>query len=336
MSTSVDFTVFKGSKGGKIVKSKTHRELKNDDVLVKVTHSGLCFTDIHYREQDMVLGHEGVGVVESVGPDCNDLKPGDRVGWGYVQDTCGTCNMCFQGEDMYCRKAILYGVGNLDIGSFASHAVVREPFLLRVPDEIDLLNAGPLFCGGATVFEALNRYGVKPTDRVGVIGIGGLGHLAIQFAAKMGCEVVVFSGTDSKKDEAVKLGATEFHATKGLTSLGDIEPINCLLATSSAQPDWQMYLDIMAPKGIVFPLTVDMGKFENFPAFPVNNKGLTVQGSAVGPRILYRNMLAFAARHGVKPVVQTFPMTEEGIKEAVKTLLEGKMRYRGVLVAQDA
>ncbi|KAL1673582.1 chaperonin 10-like protein [Schizophyllum commune] len=332
---SAEFTVYKGSKDGKVLKGKTQRVLKNDDVLVKITHSGLCYTDVHYRTTDMVLGHEGVGVVESVGPNCHDLKAGDRVGWGYVHDTCGSCRMCLRGEDMYCPKAVLYGVGNLDIGSFASHAVVREAFLHRVPDEIDLVDAGPLFCGGATVFEALNRYGVSSTDRVGVIGIGGLGHLAIQFAAKMGCEVVVFSSTESKKDEAIALGATEFHATKGLTSLSHVQPIDCLLATSSAQPDWKLYLDIMAPKGKVFPLTVEMGNYENFPAFPVNAKGLTVQGSACGPRILYRQMLEFAARHGVKPVVQTYPMTEEGIEEAFKALQEGKMRYRGVLVAQD-
>ncbi|KAI5830385.1 GroES-like protein [Schizophyllum commune Tattone D] len=179
---SIDFTVFKGAEGGKIVKGTTHRDLRDDDVVVKITHSGLCYTDILFCERDIVLGHEGVGLVEQVGPSCTMFKPGDRVGWSYMQGTCGTCDLCFQGEDMYCEKAELYGFTNPDIGSFASHAVIREPFLLRVPDAIEPVHAGPLFCGGVTVFEALTRYGVKSTDRVGVIGIGGVGHLAIQFA----------------------------------------------------------------------------------------------------------------------------------------------------------
>ncbi|KAL1745406.1 chaperonin 10-like protein [Schizophyllum fasciatum] len=332
---SVAFTVFRGSQDGKVRQSKTHRDLSKDDVLVKITHSGLCYTDILYRTADMVLGHEGVGIVESLGPDCKDLKIGDRVGWGYVQDTCGFCDMCLQGEDMRCPIATLYGVGNLDIGSLSSHAVVREAFLLRVPAQIELVDAGPLFCGGAAVFEPLNRHNVTSADRVGIFGVGGLGHLAIQFAAKMGCQVVVFSSTEGKKDEATKLGATEFYVTEDVDSLSHVRPINCLLVTSRVQPDWKIFLDIMAPKGKIFPLTVEMGNFENFPAFPVNIKGLTVQGSACGPRILYRRMLDFAARNGVRPIVQTFPMTEEGIEEAMKALVEGKIRYRAVLVAQN-
>ncbi|KAL1759330.1 hypothetical protein FB107DRAFT_205183 [Schizophyllum commune] len=327
---SASFTVFKGSPGGKIVQDTTHRVLDDNSVLVKITHSGLCFTDVHFREQNMVLGHEGVGIVERVGAGCKDLKSGDRVGWGYVQDTCGTCDMCFQGEDMYCPHAALYGMANLDIDSFASHAVIKESFLIRVPEQLNLLHAGPLFCGGATVFEALNRYGVKSTDRVGVIGVGGLGHLAVQFAAKMGCEVVIFSSTESKREEALGLGATEFHAVKGAEKLDNVKPVNCLLSTANAQPDWKLYLDIMAPKGIIFPLTVELRNYESFPALPVNIKGITVQGSCVGSRSLTRRMLDFAARHGVKPIVQTFPMTKEGIEEAIKVLQEGKMRYRGM------
>jgi D-arabinose 1-dehydrogenase-like Zn-dependent alcohol dehydrogenase len=232
------FTVFKGSKDGSIVKSQTTKgDLKGDDVLVKVTASGLCGTDEHYRHADMVLGHEGAGVVEATGPDVKFLKKGDRVGWGYEHDSCGHCQQCLTGKETFCEERAMYGEADLDQGSFASHAVWREAFLFQIPDNISDKDAAPLMCGGATVFNALKMYDIQPTDRVGVMGVGGLGHLAIQFADKMGCDVVVFSGTESKKEEATKLGAKEFVAMKGKKEL-DLQgkKINCLLVTTSAQP----------------------------------------------------------------------------------------------------
>jgi D-arabinose 1-dehydrogenase-like Zn-dependent alcohol dehydrogenase len=231
------FTVYKGSKEGKIVKAQTTRgDLQDDQVLIKITASGLCGTDEHYAHADMALGHEGAGVVEELGPNVKDLKKGDRVGWGYEHNSCGRCDQCLTGRETYCAKREMYGDANLDQGSFASHAVWREAFVFRIPDELTDSEAAPLMCGGATVFNALYTYGVKPTDRVGVIGVGGLGHLAIQYASKMGCDVVVLSGTDSKKDEAMKLGANEFVSTKGKSELSVSRPIDALLVTTSALP----------------------------------------------------------------------------------------------------
>lgn len=231
------FTVFKGSKDGKIVKGETNKgELQNDQVLVKVTASGLCGTDEHYKCADMALGHEGAGVVEAVGPAVKNMKKGDRVGWGYQHDSCGACDFCLTGRETYCPSREMYGYHDLDQGSFASHAVWREAFLFRLPDNMTDADAAPLMCGGATVFNALYTYGVKPTDRVGVIGVGGLGHLAIQFAAKMGCDVVVFSGTESKKEEAERLGAKEFVAMKGKDSISVDRKVDALLVTTSANP----------------------------------------------------------------------------------------------------
>ena len=138
------------------------------------------------------------------------------------------------GHETFCPERVMYGMANFDIGSFASHAVWREAYLFKIPESIPNQYAAPLMCGGATVFGALEMYGVRPTDRVGIIGVGGLGHLAIQFAANMGCEVVVFSGTDSKKEEATRLGAMEFYATKGLKELKVSKPVNHLLVTTSA------------------------------------------------------------------------------------------------------
>lgn len=332
---TIEFTVFKGSKDATIRQDVTRRdELKRDDVLVRVTHSGVCFTDVHYQQADMALGHEGTGVVEATGPDAKILKKGDRVGWGYEHDCCGHCRQCLTGWETLCPERKMYAMADLDQGSFASHAVWREAFLFKIPDNMSNEDAGPLMCGGSTVFNALHAAQVRPTARVGVVGVGGLGHLAIQFAAKMGCEVVVFSGTDSKKQEALKLGAREFHATKGAKELKVKKPIDNLIVTTSSQPDWQMYLNVMAPGGIISPLSVDMNDLK-IPYMPLLVNGLRVQGGIVSARQVHRDMLEFAALHNIKPVKMTFPMTLEGVRDSLKTLEEGKMRYRGVLVADQ-
>lgn len=330
---TIEFTVFKGSKDGTIQQATTRKDdLTGDDVLVRITHSGVCGTDVHYRHADMALGHEGTGVVDAVGPGVKDLKKGDRVGWGYEHDCCGRCRYCLTGWETLCRERKMYGGADLDQGSFGSHAVWREAFLFKIPDEVRNENAGPLMCGGSTVWNALHVAQVRPTARVGIVGVGGLGHLAIQFAAKMGCQVVVFSGTDSKKEEAKNLGASEFYATKGVKELNIGKPIDNLLVTTSSQPDWQLYLNLMSPGGVISPLSVDANDLK-IPYMPLLVNGLRVQGGIVSSRQVHREMLEFAAHHQIKPVNMTFPMTLEGVTQSLKTLEDGKMRYRGVLVA---
>jgi D-arabinose 1-dehydrogenase-like Zn-dependent alcohol dehydrogenase len=329
------FTVFKGSKDGKIIKSETTRpDLKDDEVLVKITASGLCGTDEHYRHADIALGHEGVGIAQELGPDVTHLKKGDRVGWGYEHDSCGHCEWCLTGRETFCEKRAMYGYADLDQGSMGSAAVWREAFLFKIPDSITDVEAAPLMCGGATVFNVLKIYNIQPTDRVGVIGVGGLGHLAIQFAAKMGCDVIVFSGTESKKDRAIKLGASSFVTTKGKTSLDIGRKMNALLVTTSMQPDWNLLLPAMAPHSKIFPLTFSNDEFK-IPYLPLLMGGISVQGSIVASRHIHRQMLQFAAQHHIKPINMEFPMTEEGITEAMNKLREGGMRYRGVLIPKN-
>ena len=150
----------------------------------------------------------------------------------------------FLGMDVFCENSRQYLKDDTDEGSFGSHVVWDANALYHIPPELDSASAAPLMCGGVTVWGAMALYGIKSTYRVGVIGIGGLGHLAIQFAAKMGCQVVAFSGTDSKREEAKKFGATEFYATKGLKEFKGIKPLDQLYVTSSEQPDYDMYLSI--------------------------------------------------------------------------------------------
>ncbi|KAF2203165.1 GroES-like protein [Delitschia confertaspora ATCC 74209] len=329
------FTVYKGSKDGSIQKSQTTKgDLKNDEVLIRVTASGLCGTDEHYRTSDMVLGHEGAGVIEAVGPAVRSLKKGDRVGWGYEHDCCGECTYCLSGRETFCPERKMYGYADLDQGSFATHAVWREAFVFKLPEGLTDKEAAPLMCGGATVFNALRMYNIAPTSRVGVMGVGGLGHLAIQFASKMGCDVVVFSGTESKKEEAMKLGASEFVAMKGKKELDIGRKLDVLLVTMSAQPDWSLILPVMAGDSIIFPLSVSGGDF-TIPYTPLLLQGIRVQGSIVAPRNIHKQMLQFAALHQIKPVIMEFPLNQEGITKAMTTLNEGNMRYRGVLVPEN-
>lgn len=329
------FTVFKGSKDGSIVKSQTTRpDLTGEQVLVKITVSGLCGTDEHYKHADMALGHEGAGVVEEVGPNVKHLKKGDRVGWGFQHGSCGECEACLSGNEQYCLKTEAYGGANTDQGSFGSHAVWKESFLFQIPDNITDEDAAPLMCGGATVFSALEAYGIKSTDRVGVLGVGGLGHMAIQFAAHMGCDVVVFSGTDSKKEEAKKLGASEFVSMKGKKELDIGRQLDALIVTTSFNPDWSIMLPVMAPTSTIFPITVSEGDF-SIPHLPMILKGIRIQGTAIASRKTQNRMLSFASRHNIKPILMEFPMTEKGIEEAMATLRDGKMRYRGILRPQN-
>ena len=277
----------------------------------------------------MVLGHEGVGIVEAVGPACHSLKRGDHVGWGYEVDSCGHCIECLQGTETYCPERAMYGTSNLDQGSFATHAIWRESFLHILPQGLSDIDAAPLQCGGATTFNALQ--GIKPTDTVAVMGVGGLGHIAIQFAAKMGCHVVVLSGSERKKAEALQLGAHEFIATKDAKKLEVSSPIDRLLVTAAVPPNWELILPIMAPRSVIYPLSVSDGKLD-IPYMGLILQGISVQGSLVAPRHLHRKMLEFAAQHQIKPVVETFPMTEQGIKQAMDKLERGEVNYRAVLI----
>ncbi|KAJ7693364.1 chaperonin 10-like protein [Mycena rosella] len=329
----IDSTVFKGSASRGIVQTITRHEAPiGNQVLVRITHSGICGTDEHFKHSDMVLGHEGVGTVMQLGKAVTGLKVGDVVGWGYTHKTCGTCEQCLLGQDQYCPKREQYGIHNLHQGSFGSHAVWDASFLFKIPEELAPEDAAPLMCGGATVYSVIDS-NVRPSDRVGVVGIGGLGHLAIQFLAKMGASVAVFSSTDSKREEALRLGATEFYATQGVKKF-DMGKLDHLLVTTSFLPDWKPFLRVMKPTGTIYPLTVSSGNL-TIPLMPIVGLGLMIQGSSIASRAVQCKMLDFAARHKIKPIIERFPLTKSGVEEGMGRLRDGKMRYRGVLVAQQ-
>ncbi|KAJ7734695.1 putative NADP-dependent alcohol dehydrogenase C 2 [Mycena olivaceomarginata] len=323
---------FKGSASGSIVEAKTrHHEPTGNQVLIKITHSGICGTDEYCKGTDMVLGHEGVGTVEKIGESVSQFKIGDVVGWGFTHKTCGRCEQCEKAQDQYCPNRECYGQANFHQGSFGSHAIWDASFIFQVPEGLAPEHAAPLMCGGATVFNIIETYNIRPTNRVGVLGIGGLGHLAIQFLAKMGASAIVFSSTDSKREEAMHLGAAEFHATKGVENF-KMEKLDHLIVTTSSLPDWKLFIKVIKPTGTIFPLTADSGDLR-IPFLPIVTQGLNIQGSLVAGRSVHRKMLDFAARHNIKPIIERFPLTKSGVEQGMEKLREGKMRYRGVLFA---
>jgi len=243
---------------------------------------------------------------------------------------------------------------DLDQGSLAYGVIKKESRIFKIPNELSDEEAAPLVCAGATVFNVLDTYGAKPTDCVGVVDIGGLGHLAVQvcqrecalcdtgelqanslqFASKMGCDVVAFSSTEDKDNDAHSFGAGACYSVQSLKNVMKPPMLDFLRFTTPVQPDWNVYLPLLAPKAKIFPLTIGPGNI-SFPAMPFLLKGITVQGSVVASRITIERMLAFAARHEIKPQVQRFPMDREGIGQAFVVLKEGRMRFRGVLIVPD-
>lgn len=242
MSATKLNTAYQGIDGA--VKKVSHElpsTLGAKEILVKITHTGLCATDLHAITFNSVLGHEGIGIVQAIGSEVTQFKIGDRAGGGFLRHSCGHCKYCLSGQDMWCyeRDIFLESDKSRNNGTFADYYIGIETYLHKIPDTMSSEHAAPLQCAGATVYSALVD-NVKPGQRVGIVGIGGLGHLAIQFAAKMGSEVVVFSSTADKEKEAREFGASEFYLSEEPSKV--VKPVDVLIFAGSAYPDWEKYV----------------------------------------------------------------------------------------------
>ena len=239
--TGKPYTIYRGSHGKLIAATTTIPSLAPNEVLLKITHSGVCFSDLEVFRAGMppALGHEGVGTVVAVGPAVTTLRIGDRAGGGYHRGSCGRCAYCLRGDDIWCYERRIFGEelggGGADNGTFGEYYVGVETYVHRIPDAIASEHAAPLQCAGATVYAALMDT-VGNAARVGILGIGGLGHLAVQFAAKMGKEVVVFSTSADKETEARGFGATEFYTMDEVDKI--TAPIEVLVVSGARYPDW--------------------------------------------------------------------------------------------------
>jgi alcohol/geraniol dehydrogenase (NADP+) len=310
-------------------------EIGPEEVEIKVTHCGICHSDLSMRDNEwgmskypFVPGHEAVGTIVDLGQQAKGLKIGQRVGVGWSASSCLSCHECLSGDHHLCVHTEGTIVGRY--GGFADRLRVQWIWARPLPDALDLAKAGPLLCGGITVFSPLLQHNLPPTARIGIIGIGGLGHLALQFANKWGCEVHAFTTSDSKETEARKLGAHEVHNTKRDGVLQKIAgSLALIISTINVPMDISELLGTLAPKGI---LHVVGGVLEPMvvPAFGLIMGRKSVAGSPTGSPTAIDQMLAFSARHSVAPVTETFPMSK--VNDALEHLRAGKARYRIVLV----
>lgn len=307
-----------------------------EEVEVAVEYCGICHSDQSMIDNDwgnsrypFIPGHEVVGRIVRLGEQARGLQLGQRVGIGWYRGSCMHCSSCMEGTHQLCGQVKTTIAGSN--GGFADRVRSHWAWALPLPDSLDPSLAGPLFCGGSTVFAPLLEYDVRPTDRVGVVGIGGLGHLALRFLNAWGCEVTAFTSSLSKQEEAQRLGAHKVVASTDKAALKAIAgTLDFLLVTASADLDWNSLLATLRGNGRLH----FVGIVPN--AIPVHVFGLipkqkSLSGSPVGSPAQMATMLEFCARHQILPQVEMFPMSQ--VNEALDHLRAGKARYRVVLDA---
>jgi alcohol/geraniol dehydrogenase (NADP+) len=311
--------------------------LKDEQVEIAVSYCGICHSDLSmldnewgFSQYPFVPGHEVAGTIVAVGSHAKNVKVGDRVGLGWFSGSCMSCYQCLSGNHNLCitqggREETIIGRH----GGFADRVRCHWVWATKLPTGIEAAKVGPLFCGGLTVFNPLIQFGIKPTDRVGVIGIGGLGHMALRFFNKWGCEVIAFSSNDSKTEEAKKLGAHRVINSRDGAQLAAIAgTLDFIISTVNVTLDWQAYLACLTPKGR-FHTVAPIAEPISVTAFPLIMGQKSISGSPLGSPSTLNLMLDFCTRHQIEPVTELFPMSK--INDAIERLRTGKARYRIVL-----
>jgi uncharacterized zinc-type alcohol dehydrogenase-like protein len=305
-----------------------------NDIEIEVEHCGICHSDLSMLDNEwgiadfpLVPGHEVVGTIRDIGPGVSHHQIGRQVGLGWHSGYCMTCPSCLSGDHNLCVNA--QGTIVNRHGGFADKVRAHAASVVALPKNIDVQSAGPLFCGGVTVFNPLVQFGVKPTDRVAVIGIGGLGHMALQFLNAWGCQVTAFTSSDAKKTEALELGA---HQTLNSRDPDEIKAaaghFDMILSTVNVKLDWNDYIQTLKPRGRLHYVGATLEPLD-LTLFPLIMGQRSISASPVGSPANIAKMLDFAVRHGIKPVIETFPM--EKVNDAMDRLRSGQARYRIVL-----
>ena len=300
------------------------------EILVKVSHCGLCSSDIHLINDDwkssiypLVPGHEVIGTIVKKGDGIDALKVGQRIGVGWLHSACMHCAPCLEGDTNVClqKKATCNG----HYGGFADHLIADGRFAFPIPDGLDSAHAAPLLCAGATVYAPLRRYNIQGAHSVAVIGIGGLGHLALQFASAFGCEVSAISHSSAKEAEAKSFGAHHFLTLKNPPKPAQFDFI---LSTVDVVLDWNLIITLLKPKGIL----CFVGRPQSQAQIEIGNLVSTqksICGSSTSNRSLMNEMLSFAARHKIKPKIEHLPLKE--VNQGIERLKANAVRYRIVL-----
>jgi len=318
------------------------RELEPHDVLIEIAFVGICHTDIHTvrgdwgaKQYPLVPGHEITGVVTEVGTAVTRHAIGDRVGIGCIVDSCRECANCLQGQEQYCLlgNTPTYGAtdryGETTQGGYSTHIVASEYFVLRIPDTLPLDAAAPLLCAGVTTFSPLRHWGAGPGSKVAVVGLGGLGHMAVKLARAMGAEVTVLSQTLGKREDGLRLGADHFHATSDHDTFATLRgSFQLILNTVSAPIDVDAYLSLLSLDGVLVnlgapaePLSLDV--------FSLLRGRKSYAGSVIGGIPETQEMLDFCTEHRIGSDIEVIPAGQ--INEAFERVLASDVRYRFVV-----
>lgn len=308
--------------------------LGRDEVEIAVESCGICHSDLSMLDNEwgrskypLVPGHEVVGRLIQVGQGVSALKPGQRVGLGWHAGYCMSCPSCLEGDHNLCAGAEGSIVGRH--GGFADKVRAKAASVVPLPDQLDSQSSGPLFCGGITVFNPLVQFDIPPTARAAVIGIGGLGHLALQFLRAWGCEVTAFTSSDDKKAQALELGA---HHSLDSRDRGALKAaagrFDLILSTVNVKLDWTTYLATLRPKGRLHFVGATLEPLD-IGVFSLIGGQRSISGSPVGSPATIARMLEFAVRHQVQPLVEVYPFDQ--VNQALERLRSGQARYRVVL-----
>ena len=318
------------------------RDVGPHDVLIEIQYAGICHSDIHTVNGDwgpqpfpVVPGHEIVGVVAEVGTDVTRHRVGDRVGVGCMVNSCGECATCRNGDEQYCLNGMVPTYAGTDRdgtttqGGYSTHVVVDADFVLSVPEGIDPAAAAPLLCAGITTYVPLRRWGAGPGRKVAVVGLGGLGHMAVKIAHALGAEVTVLSQSLKKQEDGLRLGADDYYATSDPDTFAELAGrFDLIVNTVSAGLDVNAYLGLLAVDGTLVnvgappePVSVDLSS--------LIGARRSFAGSMIGGIALTQEMLDFCAEHGIGAEVEV--ISADRVNEAYERVLASDVRYRFVI-----
>jgi uncharacterized zinc-type alcohol dehydrogenase-like protein len=313
--------------------------LGDEDIEITIEHCGICHSDQSMLDNEWGMtqypfapGHEGIGRVSAMGKQAKGLTLGQHVGIGWSASSCLHCTQCLSGRQHLCPKLVGTILGRH--GAFAEKVRCHWVWAVPLPDGVRAADAGPLLCGGVTVFSPMQLFELRPTARVGVVGIGGLGHMALKFCRAWGCEVTAFTSSDSKAEEARAFGAHHIVSSKDSAAIQALAgTFDLIIDTVNASLDWAAIFTALAPGG---RLHVVGAVLEPIPvsAFSLILGEKSLAGSPTGSRATIDAMLGFAARHDIAPQTEHFPMRR--VNEAMDHLRAGRTRYRIVLDADFA
>jgi uncharacterized zinc-type alcohol dehydrogenase-like protein len=318
------------------------RELGEHDVLIEIKFCGICHSDIHQIKDEwggsifpMVPGHEIAGIVAEVGSGVQKLSPGERVGVGCLVDSCGECEYCEAGEEQFCTKGAVptYNGREYDgeptFGGYSQQVVVDERFVVTIPDGLDLQVAAPLLCAGITTYSPLKRWHAGEGMKVAVVGMGGLGHVAVKIAAAMGAEVTVLSQSLSKQEDGLRFGAKHYYATSERETFKELKSsFDLILNTVSANLPLDRYLSLLRVDGTLVSVGAP-SQPDTFGAFSLISGRRSMAGSPIGGLPETQEMLDFCAEHGVEPEIELISAGE--VADAYERVERSDVRYRFVI-----